>query len=91
MPFGDEILSIDTASVDCRSQLLFFQSMIVHDLDVLFNLDFGQLTSTFNMHVNGQVFIQIEEKPQSKYPQQCWHSFFFSANVGIKFYISKLF
>ena len=77
MPFGDEILFIDTASVDCCSQFLFFQSMIVHDLDVLFNFNFGQLASTFHMHVNGQVFIQIEEKPQSKYSQQCRHSFFF--------------
>lgn len=44
MPFGDEILSIDNASVDSRFQFLFFQPMIVHDLHVLFNLDFGQLT-----------------------------------------------
>ena len=43
MPFGDEILSVYNASVDCGSQFLFFQPMIVHDSDILFNLDFGQL------------------------------------------------
>lgn len=35
MPFGDEILSIDNASVDSRFQFLFFQPMIVHDPHVL--------------------------------------------------------
>ena len=63
MPFGDEILSIDNASVDCGSQFLFFQPMIVHDLDVLFNFDFGQFSSTFHMYVNRQVLVQIEEEP----------------------------
>ena len=53
MPFGDEILSVYNASVDCGSQFLFFQPMIVHDSDILFNLDFGQFASTFHMYVNG--------------------------------------
>ena len=53
MPFGDEILSVYNACVDSRFQFLFFQPMIVHDLHVLFNLDFGQLTPTFHMYVNG--------------------------------------
>ena len=91
MPFGDEIISVNTACVDCRSQFLLLQPVIVHDSDFRLNLDFRQFSSAFHMYMNGHVFIQIEEEPQSKYPQQCRHSFIFSANIGIKIYISKLF
>ena len=69
MPFGDEILSIYAARIDGCSQLLFFQTMIVHNPNFLLYLDFGQFTSAFYMNVNGQMLIKIEEEPKSKYPQ----------------------
>ncbi len=69
MPFGDEILSIYAARVDCCSQFLFFQTMIVHDSDIVLYFDFRQFPTAFYMYVNRLVLIQIEKEPKSKYPQ----------------------
>lgn len=42
------------------------------------------------MNMNGQMFVQIEIKPYSKYCKQRWHIILFRAKIGIIFYTSKL-
>jgi len=66
MPFLDEIIAIDSASVDSLFQFLLFQAMVIYQANSWFQSDFGLLFVTVHMHMNGLMLIQIEENRNPK-------------------------
>lgn len=58
--------------------------MIVNNFYLRVNFYFCFFTSIFYMYMDGQMFVKIEEEPDSKYCQKCRHDFIFICKYRYK-------
>ena len=69
MPFFNEILFIHITYLNSLFDFLFFKPMIIDQLNLWTQFDFGLLAISFYMDMYRLMLVQIEKESQSKYHQ----------------------
>ena len=69
MPFFNEILFIHITYLNSLFDFLFFKSMIINQLNIWTQFDFGLLAISLYMNMYRLMLVQIEKESQSKYHQ----------------------